>query len=193
MEPCVLHIHGDWGSGNSITALDTSVLVSAMGGVGKIALASLIANAMDARQRVFISFNYDDLLDEKQRLLELLNELDQDVNAGQDRNASERGSLILLGDLHQLVPGFLCDVDPPDRLVAFSRAQLRSIVRSAVREIDRAIDVFLSIAEKPDRPVTDFLIERRWFLLHGVHPPRRFQQTVPICPSGVCSRLVSGN
>jgi hypothetical protein len=162
--------------------------INCMGGVGKTsALLSLIDNAMDARKRVVISFNYDELLDGKQRLRTILDHLDQDASAG------ESASVILRGDPNQCVPWVLWDVDSPDGSIAISRAEFRSMVRSALREIARAMHIVLAILEKLAHPVAEFLLEHRWFLLHSSHPPRPFRQRVPICRWMVCSRLASVN
>ncbi len=156
MEPDILHIHGEVGSGESRFLLDTEVLYR------------LIDHAMDARKRVFVSFNFDALVDGKQRLRSILEHLDQDANP------TEWDPIVLLGNPGQCVFSSLREADAPGGSVALSRAQFRSILRSALREIDRAMHIVLSLFEKVAHPVAEFLLERRWFFLHTSHPPRPF-------------------
>src|SRR5438046_2546844 len=133
------------------------------------ALLDLINNAMDARRRVFVSFNFEAIVDGQHRLCAILDSLDDgEASAGEWLSAWSVGSGL------SIAPELLSTFDPvdfpDDSDVGVLRgfvARLRSIVRSALRELNNSVRLLLSLSNQPDHPVTEFLIERRWFLLHG--------------------------
>lgn len=167
MERRIIHIHGQLDSGK------TSALLSLFD----------CANAASVRQTVFISHNFDELLEVKHQLLVILDGLDERTTASVWQDSGVPVTLLVGAGLSsELTPAAVSAFDLPDQVDSPAAgagqprclALLRSLIRFALRQIDSLISLWLSLVGEPDYPVSEFLIERKWFLLHGTHPPRLF-------------------
>jgi hypothetical protein len=138
---------------------------------------------------IFISYKFDDALEVKHRLREALDELDVETVEWQPTlpafffgaSVTWATDAFIATSLFSQLPELLrsCQARLTDIL--------RLTLRSALREVERLVHLLLSLAKSKDHPKTDLLIERRWFLFHGVHPPRlRLAAARAFWPGRVC-------
>jgi hypothetical protein len=157
------------------------------------ALLSLLDNTIEARSHrsVFISFNFDELIDGRQQLIAVLDGIDEQTTASLGLDSGVPAPLLVGAGLSREVApasdlpvGVVSSESGGERPTYL--AELRALLRSALRQIDRLISLILSLTRQPDYPVSEFLIERPWFLLHGTHPPRPSERQADL-PSGGCA------